>query len=178
MACASTRRSRTRATSTGPTGWACWSGRRCRAPIASPEQSIERLDPRVDGRDAPRLQPPLHRRLGAVQRVLGRAGPARHPRAAPLRPGALPPHQDARPHAPGDRQRRLGEQRHRHHRHPRLRRRPRAHRQRYWGRGQSRASFTGGGPGGRLSTLDGMRTAASRSCSPSSAGSPCRRRGR
>ena len=30
-------------------------------------------DPRVDGGDRARLQPPVHHRLGAVQRVLGRA---------------------------------------------------------------------------------------------------------
>ena len=47
-ACASTRRSRTRATSTGPTGSACWSGRRCRAPTASRATSIERAGARVD----------------------------------------------------------------------------------------------------------------------------------
>ena len=70
--------------------------------------------------------------------------------------GALPPDQDARPDAAGDRQRRLGERRHRHHRHPRLRRRPEL------------ASGSGTGdhediptilrrvrPGGRLSTLGG-----------------------
>ena len=42
-ASASTRRSRARATSIGPTRSACWSGRRCRAPTASPRTSIERL---------------------------------------------------------------------------------------------------------------------------------------
>ena len=40
--------------------------------------------------------------------------------------GALPPDEDARSHAAGGRQRRLGERRHRHHRHPRLRCRRRA----------------------------------------------------
>ena len=39
--------------------------------------AIKRTVARVDRGDRPRLQPPVHRRLGAVQRVLGRA------RAAP-----------------------------------------------------------------------------------------------
>ncbi len=46
--------------------------------------------------------------------------------AAPRGRGALPPHEDARCDPAGDRQRRLGKQRHRHHRHPRLRRQHRA----------------------------------------------------
>ena len=37
-ACASTRRSRTRGTCTGPTCWACWCGKRCPAPTASPSE--------------------------------------------------------------------------------------------------------------------------------------------
>ena len=49
-----------------------------------------------------------------------------HAVAAPCRRGALPPHQDARRDPARDRQRRLGEQRDRHHRHPRLRRQHRA----------------------------------------------------
>ncbi len=76
---------------------------------------------RVDRGLEARRQPSLHRGLGAVQRVLGRARPARQSRPAPLRSGALSPHQNPRPHAPRDRQRRLGERCHRHHRHPRLR---------------------------------------------------------
>ena len=63
--------------------------------------------------------------------------------------GALPPDQDARPDPAGDRQRRLGEQRHRHHRHPRLRRQPRAHapalRHR---RSRPSSCSTGAGPAG------------------------------
>ena len=86
-------------------------------------RSVDRAaDARVDRGDRARLQPSVHRRVGAVQRILGRARPARtSPAPAPLRAGALPPDQDARPDAAGDRQRRLGERRDRHHRHPRLR---------------------------------------------------------
>ena len=47
-------------------------------------------------------------RLGAVQRIVGRARAARGARAAPRRGGAVSPDQDARPDAAGDRQRRLG----------------------------------------------------------------------
>ncbi len=56
----------------------------------------------------------------------GVPGADRDAGAAPRGGGALPPHQDARPDPAGDRQRRLGEQRDRHHRHPRLRRQHRA----------------------------------------------------
>ena len=42
MACASTRRSKTRATSTGPTSSDCWSGRKCRPRIASRARAIKR----------------------------------------------------------------------------------------------------------------------------------------
>ena len=72
-ACASTRRSRTRATSTGPTGSACWSGRRCRAPTASPAPRSSARSREWTRGDRARLQPPVHHRLGAVQRVVGRA---------------------------------------------------------------------------------------------------------
>ncbi len=87
-------------------------------------QALDRAaDPRVDGGDRPRLQPPVHHRLGAVQRVVGRARTCRTtPAQRHYVAGALPPDQDARPDAAGDRQRRLGERRDRHHRHPRLRR--------------------------------------------------------
>ena len=78
-----------------------------------------------------------------------------NPRAAPLRPGAVPPDQDARSDPAGDRQRRLGERRHRHHRHPRLRRPAGAHR-----RSATTPSevlprlFTRERPGGRLLVLE------------------------
>ena len=46
-------------------------------------QPIDRArDARVDGGDRPRLQPPVHHRVGAVQRVVGRAEPARQRRAS------------------------------------------------------------------------------------------------
>ena len=87
---------------------------------------------RMDRSDRARLQPSLRHRLGAVQRVVGRAGADRRSGAAPRGRGAVPPDPDARRDPPGDRQRRLGKQRDRHHRHPRLRRRTRStSRQRY-----------------------------------------------
>ena len=75
----------------------------------------------VDRGDDPRLQPSLRRRLGAVQRVVGRAEPARQPERAALRAGAVSPDEDPRRDAAGHRQRWMGERRHRHDRHPRLR---------------------------------------------------------
>ena len=88
---------------------------------------------------------------------LGRARPARRRRRSGTAVrGALPPDQDARPDAAGDRQRRLGERRDRHHRHPRLRRQPRAHppalRRREVAAEQL---FDRRRPGGRVLTLDG-----------------------
>ena len=85
-------------------------------------------DPRMVGGDRARLQPSLHRRLDPVQRVVGRARPDRDADAAPCRRSALPPDQDTRLDASGDRQRRLGKRRDRHHRHSRLRRQHRASR--------------------------------------------------
>ena len=52
---------------------ACWSGKRCPAPTALRQQSVERLSTRMDGRDRARLQPSVHHGVGADQRVLGRA---------------------------------------------------------------------------------------------------------
>ena len=158
-ACASIRRSRIRAICTGPTGSACWSGRRCRAPTASPRDSVERLTREWTEAIERDYSHPVHRRLGAVQRILGRARTCRTIAArAALRAGALSPDQDARSDAAGDRQRRLGERRHRHHRHPRLRRRSRAASRSATApttccRGCSSAS----GPGGRLLVLEGDR---------------------
>ena len=88
------------------------------------------------------------------------------PARAPLRAGALSPDEDARPDAAGDRQRRLGERRHRHHRHPRLRRRPRPHRAALPRRRRAAAALparAAGRPaaGARRAT----RTPTSRSCS-------------
>ena len=98
------------------------------------------------------------------------------PRRAALRPGALPPDQDARPDPAGDRQRRLGERRDRHHRHPRLRRTTRS---------ASRAAttpttmlprlFRRERPGRAAARARGQTaTRTCRSCSPSSAASPAR----
>ena len=64
---------------------------------------------RMERGDRSRLQPPVHHRLGAVQRVVGRARADRGAGAAPRGRGAVPPDQDARRDAAGDRQRRLGE---------------------------------------------------------------------
>ena len=122
--------------------------------------SIERLTREWTEVIDARRQPPLHRGLGAVQRILGRAGPARQPRAAPLRAGALPPDQDARPHAPGDRQRRLGERGHRHHRHSRLRRPARAHRASATAPTRVPRLFKRERPGGRLLLLEGQHARA------------------
>ena len=80
-ACASTRRSRTRATCTGPTGSACWCGRRCRRRTASRATRDQAHGARMERGDRARLQPSLHRRLGAVQRVVGRAGADRRSQA-------------------------------------------------------------------------------------------------
>ena len=44
----STRRSRTRDTSTGPTRWVSWCGKRCPAPTDSTPTSVERLTARMD----------------------------------------------------------------------------------------------------------------------------------
>ena len=55
----------------------CWCGRRCRAPTASPAARSSALTREWTRGDRARLQPPVHHRLGAVQRVVGRAGPAR-----------------------------------------------------------------------------------------------------
>ena len=54
----------------GPTRSGCWSGRRCRAPTGSPRTSIERLTREWTDGDRARRQPPVHHRLGAVQRIL------------------------------------------------------------------------------------------------------------
>ena len=75
--------------------------------VFSPEAAA-RLHAGVAGGAGARLQPPVHRGLGAAERELGRAEPAARPGAAALRAGALPPDQGARPHPPGDRERRLG----------------------------------------------------------------------
>ena len=133
---------------------------------------------RVDRGDRARLQPSVHRRLGAVQRVVGRA------RTCPtVRPSGTTSQalyhltQDARPDAAGDRQRRLGERRDRHHRHPRLRRRPRAHRAALPRRGRCCRGCSGAsGPAAALLVLEGAAARrTSRSCSPSSAASRTRR---
>ena len=52
-------------------------------------------DARVAGGDRAGSEPPVHRRVGAVQRVVGRAGSAGHRRATALRSGAVLPDQDA-----------------------------------------------------------------------------------
>ena len=78
-----------------------------------------------------------------------------NPARAALRPGAVSPDEDARPDAAGDRQRRLGERRDRHHRHPRLRRRPGAHRARYRADEVLPRLFKRERPGGRLLVLEG-----------------------
>ena len=122
-----------RATCTGPTAWACWCGRRCQSAYRFTRTAIKRLVREWTRGDRARLQPPVRHRRGCR---------STNPGACPTCPsvreqrhavrGALPPDEDARRHAPGDRQRRLGSERHRHHRHPRLRRRtPKRMRQRY-----------------------------------------------
>ncbi len=60
--------------------------------------------------------------LGADQRIVGRAEPAGQSDRAALRAGAVLPDSYARFDTAGDRKRRLGKRRDRHHRHPRLRR--------------------------------------------------------
>ena len=154
---------------------ACWSGRRCRAPTASRStrsSALTREWTEVIERDCSH---PVHRRLGAVQRVVGRAGPARQPRAAALRAGAVSPDQDARSDAAGDRQRRLGERRHRHHRHPRLRRPARAHRRALRHRRSAAAPVQARAPGRPAAGARRARARRpARSCSPSSAASPSR----
>ena len=120
------------------------------------KRSVERADPRVDRvieRDISHpcivAWVPFNESWG-VPDLPDSAG------AAPLRPGALPPDQDARPDAAGDRQRRLGERRHRHHRHPRLRRPTRPDRRALRAPTRScRGSSSASGPGGRLLLLEG-----------------------
>ena len=105
------------------------SGRRCRARTASRRQSVERLTPRMDRRRsrATTAIPASSRGCRSTNRGACRTCPTIATRAA-LRAGALSPDANARSDAAGDRQRRLGERRHRHHRHPRLRRSARPHR--------------------------------------------------
>ena len=111
---------------------------------------------RMDRSDRARLQPSVHHRVGAVQRIVGRARAADAQAAAPRGGGALPPDQDARRDAAGDRQRRLGKQRHRHHRHPRLRRRTRSTSHSATGAEiETGELFDRRRPGGRVLTLDG-----------------------
>ena len=114
--------------STGPTGSACWSGRRCPAPTASRKRSIERLTREWTEAIARDCSHPCIVAWVPFNESWGVPNLPDSPARAPLRAGALPPDQDPRPDPAGDRQRRLGERRHRHHRHPRLRRRPRADR--------------------------------------------------
>ena len=111
-ACASTRRSRTRATCTGPTRSGCWCGRRCRAPIASRAQSVERLTREWTAAIAARPQPPVHHRVGAVQRVAGACPTCRTARRSGTTSQALY-HltKTLDPTRPVSRQRRLGERR-------------------------------------------------------------------
>ena len=83
------------------------------------------------------------------------------------------PDEDARPHPAGDRQRRLGERGHRHHRHPRLRFRPGAHRAPLSRRrGACRSCSEGSGRAAGCSCSKASRTRTIRSCCPNSAGSP------
>jgi hypothetical protein len=78
----------------------------------------------------------------------------------------------------GGRQRRLGERRHRHHRHPRLRPDPAQDRRRYaWPSRTSRELFKRERPGGRSSCSTAIPTATSPWCSRSSAASRSRGRG-
>ena len=63
----------------------CWSGRRCRAPTASRRRRSQRLTREWTDALRARRQPSVHRRLGADQRVVGRAQPARRADRAPLR---------------------------------------------------------------------------------------------
>ena len=120
---------------------------------------------RVERGDRARLQPPVHRRLDPLQRIVGRSRADRHAGAATRGRGALPPHQDARRDPAGDRQRRLGEQRDRHHRHPRLRRQYRAPAPALRPRDQDRRSCsTGAVRVVASSPSTATRTAASRSC--------------
>ena len=157
-ACASTRRSRTRATCTGPTGSACWSGRRCRPPTASrARRSSALMREWTEAIERDYSHPcivvwvPFNESWGVPELQHAR-------RAAQRGRGALPPDQDARPDAAGDRQRRLGEPRDRHHRHPRLRLRPRAHATSATAPRSTpeRSCSTGAGPAGRVLTLDGF----------------------
>ena len=52
---------------------ACWCGRRCRAPTASPRKAIKRLVREWTEAIERDIQPSVRRDLGAVQRILGRA---------------------------------------------------------------------------------------------------------
>ena len=129
-ASASTRRSKTRAISTGPTriGLLVWE----EMPSAYRfTRAVGRAAlARMDGGD--RAATTAIRAIVAWVPINESWGVPNLPDNAArtaLRPGALPPDEDARSDAAGHRQRRLGERRHRHHRHPRLRRRSRADRQ-------------------------------------------------
>jgi hypothetical protein len=98
-ASASTRRSRTRATCTGPTGSASRLGRDAeRVPVHLAERAA--AHPSVAGRRRARHQPPVRGGVGPIQRELGGARPPDDARAAALRAGALPPHAHARPEPP------------------------------------------------------------------------------
>ena len=163
-ACASTRRSRIRAISTGPTGSACMVWEEMPSAYRFTAHRDQADDPRVERGDRARLQPSVRRRLGAVQRVVGRSRADRDAGAAPRRRGALPPDQDARRDPAGDRQRRLGEQRHRHHRHPRLRRQHRAPAPALRARSRPSSCSTGAVRAAGCSRSTAIRTAASRSC--------------
>ena len=126
--------------------------------------SIKRLTREWTEVDRPRLQPPVHRSSWVpFNESWGVPDLPAIARAAALRAGALPPHEDARPDASGDRQRRLGERRDRHHRHPRLRRRSRAHRARYGTPDVEPQLFEQAAPG---------RAACSRSRATRTAGQP------
>ena len=112
---------------------------------------------RMDRGDRARLQPSVHHRLGAVQRIVGRAGADRRCRRTATRCEALY-HltQDARRDAPGDRQRRLGE-----HRPPTSSASTTTtptsstSRQRYGPEVETEQLFDRRRPGGRILTLDG-----------------------
>ena len=67
---------RSRATSTGATGWACWCGRRCRAPTGSRRSSVRRLQKEWEEVITRDCEPCVRRGVGPVQRILGRAQPA------------------------------------------------------------------------------------------------------
>jgi hypothetical protein len=129
-------------------------GARCRAPTAS------RTAPSSASRGSGRRRWAATRATRASWRGCrstraGACPTCPRSRAAPLGAGALPPHPHARHHAPGDRQRRLGERRDRHPRHPRLRPQARPHRAALPQRRRAAAHPRAGAPGGRRLVVEG-----------------------